>query len=395
MLKFMKKEYLCPFCFTRHEVDHVAFRCVNAAKHASKNVEVFANPGRGTGMLKKMPEEAICPSCGDTVRQRVCPAPECGKQLPKTIDEFEDYIIAIIGAKNAGKSHYICMLKEEIEKRIGSAFHCSLSALTDTTINRYRHDFYIPVFDELRTIGGTRSATTDEMVRTPMIYMLSFFEKAKQNWLGKLLGQKGQYVTTKVVTLVFFDTAGEDLNQEDVMSQVNKYIYNSSGIIFLLDPLQLPAVRQQLGLSGRPADSAYIEDLIDRTANLIRKAKNIPSDKAIDIPLAVTFSKMDAITGLLDSNNPLDKQSKHITEGRFSRSDFNSVNTQMQLLLEEWGQAGFINKVRGSFASHAYFGVSALGCDPQDNKLPHEPRAKRVEDPFLWLLEQNGIISGK
>ena len=45
---------------------------------------------------------------------------------------------------------------------------------------------------------------------------------------------------------MFFDTAGEDLNDEDTMSTVNKYICKSAGIVFLLDPMQIPAVVSQL-----------------------------------------------------------------------------------------------------------------------------------------------------
>ena len=47
-------------------------------------------------------------------------------------------------------------------------------------------------------------------------------------------------------TFVFFDTVGEDLNDEDTMSTVNKYICKSAGIVFLLDPMQIPAVANQL-----------------------------------------------------------------------------------------------------------------------------------------------------
>ena len=43
----------------------------------------------------------------------------------------------------------------------------------------------------------------------------------------------------------------------------------------------------------------------------------------------------------------------------------------------------------------AFFGVSALGCNPQaTQRLDFAPRPARVEDPFLWILWKNKLIQG-
>ena len=54
--------------------------------------------------------------------------------------------------------------------------------------------------------------------------------------------------------MVFFDTAGEDLNSEEIMSSVNKYIIQANGIILLIDPLQFDSVKMvqnQIGLPNK------------------------------------------------------------------------------------------------------------------------------------------------
>ena len=172
------------------------------------------------------------------------------------------------------------MLLNEIMNSIGGTFNCNPQPVNDGTAKKYREDFYNPVFRRRETIQGTRSARADFSVRQPLVYTLSF--------MGR--GMFGRKKISQVVTISFFDTAGEDLNSEDTILTENKYIFHSSGIIFLLDPLQLPVVRTRLpdGI-GLPAENTELEDIISRTARLIRTARNLKQDQLIDIPVAVAF----------------------------------------------------------------------------------------------------------
>lgn len=80
---------------------------------------------------------------------------------------------------------------------IGSAFNCSLSAVNDATINRYRNDFYNPVFKRNELIRVTRSAKTDSSVKQPLIYNLTFKE---QGIMGKFFKSRR---ISNVVTIAF------------------------------------------------------------------------------------------------------------------------------------------------------------------------------------------------
>jgi len=46
------------------------------------------------------------------------------------------------------------------------------------------------------------------------------------------------------------------------------------------------------------------------------------------------------------------------------------------------------------FKKTGFFGFSALGCNPRSSNgnLEHDPKPNRVEDPFLWILKQCGVI---
>ena len=265
---------------------------------------------------------------------------------------------------------------------IGEGFDSNLLPLNDETIKRYREDFYNPIFRKRETILATRSGRADISVKIPLIYTLSFMGKG-------LLGKKK---IKNVATIVFFDTAGEDLDAEDTMITENKYIYNSSGIILLLDPLQMPDVRAQLP-SGTPlpSENTEIEDIIPRTASLIRKAKKLKQDQLIDIPIALTFSKIDAIDPILAPSSGLKFPGKHT--GSFDIGDFETVNSEMEAMIREWKGASLLQQLRHNFKDHAYFGMTALGCNPHDTQKINKLRPHRVEDPFLWLLWQHKLIS--
>lgn len=381
-----KSTYLCPYCFSEHELSDISFKCENAPERCSKarSGEVLEQK---ESSKSEMPKSIICSECGEKTNLKVCPT--CHAELPYTIGEYDDLVFAVIGAKEAGKSHYIAVLIDKIMNEIGTAFNCSLQAMNDSTINRYRMDFYNPVFKRNELISVTRSAKTDDSVKQPLIYTLAFKENG---FLGGLF--KSNKIGN-VVTIAFFDTAGEDLDSEDTMKIVNRYIYNSSGIIFLLDPLQLEKVREKLPEGTTlPEQNTEIEDLLSRTANLIRKAREIKMNKAIDIPVAVAFSKMDAVEQLMGSSNCINYPSKHISSGKFDLDDFQDVNSNMEALVRNWGGENFANQLNSNFKNYAYFGITALGSNPESSKITRL-RPHRVEDPFLWLLYKHKLIKAQ
>ncbi len=402
-MSIIKKKYICPFCFEKNNLYDVEFRCSNQPGRCTPvpdpvlskfrgvsgaplmqrivSVPPPANNNKVVDKLKalKMPRNAVCDACNERTNKRVCP--DCHSELPHTIGEYKDLIFSVIGAKEAGKSHYIAMLIEKIKSEIGLNFNCNLHPLNDETIKRYRNDFYNPIFRNKQVIQATRSATADFNVRSPMIYTLSFMGKG---WFGK-------NKIRDVATVEFFDTAGEDLDDENTMAVENKYIYNSSGIIFLLDPLQLPNVRELLPPNtDLPNENSEADDLIARTATLIRRANNIKSSDLIDIPVAVAFSKIDALGPILDPSNSLNYQSKH--NGVFDVGDFEDVSGEMESCIHEWAGAKIIQQVKGNFKNYAFFGLTALGCNPHGTQRIKALKPNRVEDPFLWLLWKYKLI---
>jgi hypothetical protein len=379
---------ICPYCFEYFYIKDTPFRCSSppnlCAPEPDKIYQADSRPlGKvlnPTGKFKDRFKQSLrCGSCGHESHKRICP--HCHSDLPHTTGQFKNYIFAIIGAKEAGKSHYIAVLINQLRKQLGPNMSMLLEPMNDETIKRYREGFYNPVYDEGKVIDVTRSALADRSVQQPLVYSITFSKKG-------LFG--GDHIKNAFI-LVFFDTAGEDLNDEDVMSTVNKYIYRSDGIILLIDPLQLLRVRDQLPSdTALPQKNAETADVLNRTTRLIEKGHKLkPTDK-IKTPLAIAFSKFDAVLPLIDSQFQLHASANH--DKGFDIDDFDAINSEMMSLLDKWGGQDIIHLAKTRYTTYGFFGLTALGCNPHDTSKIPSVIPHRVEDPFLWLLEKNGII---
>jgi hypothetical protein len=379
--------HTCPYCFETFRLAQTPFRCTSPMARCAPEVdEVRARVWRETLPLGRVlpaaggrRREVRCEQCSQVSRKRLCP--HCHMELPHTVGQHRHLIFAVIGAKDAGKSHYLAVLIDQIRKHIGPSLGMLLEPLNDHTVRRYREDFYNPLFERGSVIRGTISALADQRVQMPLIYSLTL--SGKSLW--------GQQRIRGVVTLVFFDTAGEDLDSEDVMATVNKYIYRADGLLLLLDPLQLPRVRSQLeGTTTLPARNTESATLLERTTRLIRQGRQLSLTERLKTPIAVAFSKFDAVEELLDSQLQIRAPSRH--EVGFDLADHAAVQAEMQAVLADWDGEVLRNHLRTSYRRFGFFGFSALGCNPgTDKKVPHVlPR--RVEDPFLWLLHCHGLV---
>lgn len=386
--------FICPYCFEMINTRDICFRCINQNpsdcpleedKAYSNYRKESARPmhrviKHDLPFYKKMPTHALCPKCNTKTTKIICP--NCHNDLPHTTGRAKEYMVALIGAKEAGKSIYIAVLINALSQYIGQKLDASLTALNDETIKRYRDEFYKPLYEDKEIIKGTISATAD--VKAPLMYRFSI---AKKNIIEK---QK-----QAVISLVFFDTAGEDLDSSEIMRGEIKYIANASGIILLLDPLQIPAVRNRLPEDANlPNLYTEPEVLVTRVINLIREDHKIPATEKIKIPIALAFSKIDALRPILPPDSALNRASPH--DDKFDIDDCELVSSEMQAYLQEWVGPGLNTIMEHNFQDFAYFGLSALGAAPDSiGKLTEVVSSFRIGDPFLWLLWKTKFIKGR
>jgi hypothetical protein len=383
----------CPFCFETFAVGKAKYRCIYATCPKREPDTVFAAkrglrvaPMKGrvfekddhltVKSLLSSNNSARCDACGKMTSKRVCP--HCHFELSHDAGQIEDHIIAIIGGRATGKGHYIATLIQRLENEVGAQFHFALHMLGDETRERFEADYRGPLFRRKSVIQPTQSAMVESRVKTPMVFRLTM------NAGNRL----------RAVNLSFFDSAGEDMQSLDVLSTEARYICYASGIVFLLDPLQIDAIRQRLPESSLPdrdpeVDPTYI---VQRLRELFERQFNLPATKKIRTPVAFVLSKADMLMPIIDPSSALKMTGEHF--GKLNLADSQSVHTEVWNYLQNWMGANFSNLVDTHFANYRYAAVSSLGRAPENGKL-ETISPLRVEDPFLWILYQLGLIKGK
>lgn len=405
-------KYTCPYCFTDHTFSEVEFRCVNNFCPEKVQDEQYANylgmkkesmkmtnaTFRSTAKLpfmiknRYMPVWEECPYCKTKSSVRVCPT--CHNELPEGVQDNEDMIIAVVGSRDTGKTHFISVLIDELQKRICPiVFNGTFNPMNDEIFSHYKENFYNKVFLDKTLQDLTRSANVrgEVAVRKPLIYEMLIPQDAKGKKIRKF-------------TFVFYDTAGEDLKNEAIMKTVNRYICKASGLIFLLDPMQIMELRLNMteeeiksSSSIRETEIEPQEMVLNRIAKLIREDKGLAKIQKINIPTVIAFSKFDVLKRFFPPSSVVLEPSSYLREGQLDKTEWFTVSNEIDAMLKEWGAGGFTKNVEMNFKNYTYCTVSALGQQPIISQkggkmIANLPRPHRVEDPFLWILKENGII---
>jgi len=392
---------VCPFCFKKFKPDNVVFR----AKHFEvgdteyeKAVDKELNSykvkiGKASlGELNPIINPATLPKESLNVidnviieirdkydiptDKRLCPY--CHNELPITSGRGPTKIISVVGASQVGKSVYMTSLLYVLEHYTMDRFNAALIAGNSEYNEEIKQNQEI-IFEYNKMLEPTPKEHID-----PLIVNLRFKEESKPP-----------------ITFVFYDVAGEGMTDRGYIEKHGNHIKNSDGIIFLVDPLQMKTLRKKINLVNRGESGDFTDKYQEPKDILVYFYENFIAKQAgaaTDIPTAVVVTKTDMLQNLDDSeylspNSNLFKDFKH--KGYFNLNEFDNVNGEMKRFLTK-ADIPFKGAMEAYFRNVGYFGVSALGCNPQnleiDSSMIITPR--RVEEPFLWLLYKMNYISG-
>jgi len=409
----MKRDYVCPYCFTKVDMAHIHYVCTGttcartfAANAVStrnerdlqyvskdglyeidreKSLCFGRDPYTSDAIIAKQHiirnSSGFCDICRRPVYLRVCPT--CHSLRPAGAEEEGNKIFVILGPKGVGKSHYIAVLVNQLKNTISGEFNGVLNAANDNTTIKYRDVYYRRLFEEKRKLAPTLSFGSSEDSREPLIF-----------YLRLLNGDRPQ-----VFTFAFFDTAGEDLLSTNRMMQVNlnAFVSLASGIVFLVDPMQVKYINQRIHVDNKPNIGPDPTDILNNVCQIIRANKRIKNKEKIDIPIAVSLTKADVLIKSPENEEEAKVlfslgSALHIPReyGKYDMENFNQINAELEEYIRRTIGNEFLQLVR-SFKDHAFFAVSALGCNPIGSSLPRGVSPFRVEDPFIWLLSKEGL----
>jgi hypothetical protein len=402
----------CPYCYEEISRRPSWFRCTGLLSASGQRCASAPDPALRdrTGFTGALPPAfaaprggpaAECPQCRGPTSVAVCPV--CHSRLPVHFGQVGSHLIVPVGAKEAGKTVFMTVLVHELKHRTGEQLNAAIGGADDFTRHQFPAEYEGPLYRESRLPAPT-TTTAGAPNRPPFVFGFTT-ERSRPRVLGASLARAGRRggPDPRRALLSFLDTAGEDLRTTQSMEDNVRCLGAADGILLLLDPLQLPAARDTAEPGTRLPARGHGDDPLTVLQNFtdILQAGRRPEGRGkrpgdlIDRPLAIVFTKMDALLPSLAETSPLRRPPPR--SAYFDEQDSHAVHTQIRLLLDRWHGGEIDRTARLNYRTYRYFGVSALGETPTgDNRVSARGiRPYRVTDPMLWLLAQFGVIPVK
>jgi len=390
----------CPYCYEEISARQIWFRCTGRISRSGRRCAPQVDPvlRDRTGFTEALPppfggdgrqSSAPCPDCGDETTIRICPV--CHSRLPVQFGKVPSRLIVPVGAKEAGKTVFMTVLVHELMHQTGQRLNAAITGADDSTRERFTRDYERPIYRDCELLAPTTTAAGTPH-RAPLVFRFT------TEGHGRRAGLAGRAEPQRTL-LSFFDTAGEDLRSQRSVEQNVRYLGAADGILLLLDPLQMPGARGLAAAGTRLPTPGTTDDepanVLENVTDLILGAQvKKPTDR-ISKPLAIVFTKMDALLHDLKDTSPLLRPPPQAPY--FDDRDSLAVHTEMQRLLARWNGSRIDQIAELNYRHYRYFGVSALGESPTaDNRVSSRGvRPYRVTSPILWILAQFGIIPVK
>ena len=371
-------------------------RCQQAADDALRQRTGFTGVVFPAFAAPRRNAAAECPECGGKTSTAICPV--CHSRFPVHFGEVASHLIVPVGAKEAGKTVFMTVLAHELMHRTGDQLNAALTGADDHTRHSFFSEYERPLYRESRLPAPTSTAAGQHN-RPPLVFHFTN-ERSVPRVLAGLPGQDGLFGNRypRRTLLSFLDTAGEDLRTRQSMEENVRCLGTADGILLLLDPLQMPGARGLAPPGTRlPALADYDEPstVLQNFTDILLAGNRGKRRQRIDRPLAIVFTKMDALLPSLRESSPLLRPQPR---GRyFDEADSRAVHTEIQWLLARWQGSEIDRIARLNYRTYRYFGVSSLGETPGDDNgvSARGIRPYRVTSPMLWLLALFGIIPVK
>lgn len=401
----MATTILCPYCSRVFRNSEAVYQCTNKEFRGGEEVcpsvpdqrlndywDEAGVPykrfftGRVFPLFGSKANACKCPDCGHPSRRLCCP--ECHNPLPPEMIEEGSEVISIIGDRSSGKTVYFVSLIHELRQ----------------------HGYKLDIFET-----NPQDVSYNESTRTSIIYE----NMAREMFEDGILPQQTRAtrpaplifrVSTKKkdskggrsIYLVFYDTAGEIFRDTNRMEEVARYLMDSAGVILLVDPFTMPGLRKTL-LEGKVLqDENYVKTnpvtVFDKLNELV---VNSGRKGLLDKPIAISFSKIDAVIEALNNlGNPyflsgvdLERDSSFLQTRKLSLSEIDQISGQLESVVDQrWGAGQLYASAVSRFGADnvRMFAVSALGCNPGANGNLPSVRPYRVMDPLVWIMYKMG-----
>jgi len=304
--------------------------------------------------------------------------PYCHNDLPQSAGFAPATIISFVGASQVGKSVFLTSLVHTLKTLTPRNFDIFCTPINNEMGRKFKYEYEDPLIEN----GLLLDPTQKEQQQEPFIFTFSFTD-------GNL----------PEINIAFFDAAGEGMMDNGYMDIYAAHIRNSSGILFLVDPLQFRSIGKKVALiNGLDHDPADMDDPLSVLSGLVEDYIYKQANGVSDIPTAVVLTKSDLLRPLQLEGEYIRPQSRIFANythmGYFNLDAFAQVDYEVDEFLQA-ADPNFRNALKRRFAELGFFAVSALGAPPDATGRRVRTYAPlRVDEPFLWLLYKLGYIAG-
>jgi len=343
--KYLIPVYICPNCGEKHtKLTPGRYGVLNRTCNCGQKIPTHFLTNRG-----KLPAE--CPKCG-FVLSGTASKPLC---------------VPIVGGRSSGKTAYITAFSYDFIEKVAPRNGLEITHYNDDTKRFYESEIKNDYIS-----GTTRMTKTEMDLRQASSKAFSFLihnEKLNPDRLVQI-----------------YDVAGESFVNNTENEEQLQYTY-CHGIIFMLDPLSVPAVRNYLDESINEIDKSSLGTLdadivLDAFMNKLREITGQSTNSIFNMPIAVVISKGDIKT--LDRFIGDDKISEFMTEHNLDMDSYFAAEDQLcrQFLMEN-GLANFVSNIEIKFKNNRFFKCSSIGHTRESGRY----NPKGVLAPMEWIFQ--------
>lgn len=343
--KYLIPTYICPTCKQKHTR-------LMPGKYGAFKRTCECNTKLPTHFLTK--RSTLAAEC-----------PKCGYALSGT--ESVPICVPIVGGRSAGKTAYITSFAYEFIEKVAPR-----NGMKIKHYNRDTEEFYNRDIKQDYLNGTTRMTKTENDISQASSKAFSFLVESKKFSPERLIQ--------------IYDVAGESFVENTENEEQLQYKY-CQGIVFMLDPLAIPTVRNHFDYRINEIDknsvgTLDIDLILDSFMNKLRLITGQSSDAVLTTPIAVVISKGDIKT--LDEFIGEEVISDYMMAHELQMDSYMDVQDMIvRKFLSESGLSSFVSNVDLKFKNNRYFVCSAIGHTRENGRY----NPKGVLEPMEWIFQ--------
>ena len=298
----LRKNLKCPSCWEK--IDTLDLLWISEHQELRNDLRLKEQPIRFLP-TRFTPDGRALDMKGFPSSQIACP--HCHLQIPRSLLEFREFPVAILGAPSSGKSFFLGSLTWTLRGTLPSQLNLSFDdadASANLIVNEYEQSLFM-------TEGNGRSVALPEMIRKTLItgdiYRTVRYADHEAQYSVPFsfsmvpTSQHSAYENRYEVgrTVLLYDTAGEHFlpgRTEDSLS-ITRNLSGCSALLFVFDPTQDVQFRRYARTTGvelAEAQSRSQIPVLQEAATRIRRFTGMPQSEKARQPLIVVLTKCDS-----------------------------------------------------------------------------------------------------